>query len=136
LTRTAKQRKITLEDVMVAPLSGNKNHMPSGKFAPGNNAAADRSNGSKRRQLAAELFNAVGMAEFSGMVANMIRIAQDQTAPHAAVRAFSVLADTLGLKLSTLEIVGDGEQPTMNERRQAILARLAELGMALPGERS
>jgi hypothetical protein len=104
------------------------NHDQKGRFAPGNTLGGHRGSGEKRLLLAQAMLAAVSPDSLTEMVANICRIALSKKQPHCAIRAFSVLADCLGLKESTIQVLtDDGPRLTLEETRQQIQDRLAEL---------
>jgi len=99
-----------------------------GRFLPGNTLGARRGSEQKRVLLTETLLSTVTQDSMAGMVQNLVSIALNPKTPNAAIRAFSVLADCLGLKESTLQILGsDGERPNPLELRARLWARVAEL---------
>ena len=116
------------ENALLTQTSDGQNSFDArGRFAPGNKIGANRSSGKKRKLLTEALFVAVTPEALTEMVQNMINIALDKKSTNSAVRAFSVICDTLGLKQSTVAITSDLDGQSPEDRACALRARMAEL---------
>jgi len=103
----------------------------NGQFVAGNRVAKTptaRQRSARKRAVSRAVLAECSPKVVRAMVRNLVRIASNPTSTTAATRAFAVLADCLGLKESTLQILrGSETAESPDELRTRLFDRLEEL---------